>query len=108
MLQRTTTQHNTILLFPLGGGVGNLDTANEMYLTLSKKMFGNTSLIGGASRLVWTHSYYDTEAWERLLQENLGDFSLTQCNRNNSPKVSVTHVRAAKRKDYEKHVTFTE
>ncbi|KAL0811146.1 hypothetical protein ABMA28_010403 [Loxostege sticticalis] len=78
-----------IIAAVIGGGVGNLDTANEMYLTLSKKMFGNTSLIGGASRLVWTHSYYDTEAWERLLQENLGDFSLTQCNRNNSPKMAL-------------------
>ncbi|KPJ12748.1 Calcium-independent phospholipase A2-gamma [Papilio machaon] len=29
-----------------GSGVGNLDTANQMYHTLSKKMFGNTSIIG--------------------------------------------------------------
>lgn len=30
-----------------GGGVGNLDTASKLYHTLSKEMFGNTSLIGG-------------------------------------------------------------
>ncbi|XP_063834103.1 calcium-independent phospholipase A2-gamma-like [Ostrinia nubilalis] len=78
-----------IIAAVIGGGVGTLDTANEMYLTLSKQMFGNTSLIGGTSRLVWTHSYYDTAAWERLLRDNLGDCTLTQCNRHNSPKMAL-------------------
>ncbi|CAG4966175.1 unnamed protein product [Colias eurytheme] len=67
----------------------NLETANQMYLTLSKQMFGNTSLIGGTSRLVWNHSYYDTEAWEKMLRDNLKDCTLTECNRYNAPKMSV-------------------
>ncbi|XP_013165315.1 PREDICTED: calcium-independent phospholipase A2-gamma-like [Papilio xuthus] len=78
-----------IIAAVIGSGVGNLETANQMYHTLSKKMFGNTSLIGGTSRLVWTHSYYDTEAWEKLLQENLRDCTLTECNRYNTPKMAL-------------------
>lgn len=72
----------------LGSG-GTLEMANEMYLTLSKKMFGNTSVIGGTSRLVWSHAYYDTAAWERLLQDYLGDCTLTQCNRIDAPKLAL-------------------
>ncbi|XP_049881276.1 calcium-independent phospholipase A2-gamma-like [Pectinophora gossypiella] len=78
-----------IIAAVIGSGVGNLETANQMYHTLSKKMFGNTSVIGGTSRLVWTHSYYDTEAWEKLLQENLQDCTLTECNRRNTPKMAL-------------------
>ncbi|VVC86918.1 unnamed protein product [Leptidea sinapis] len=63
--------------------------ANQMYITLSKQMFGNTSLLGGTSRLVWSHSYYDTVAWEKMLQDHLRDVMLTQCNRFNAPKMCV-------------------
>lgn len=31
----------------IASGAGNLETATQMYHTLSKQMFGNTSLIGG-------------------------------------------------------------
>ncbi|XP_045762444.1 calcium-independent phospholipase A2-gamma-like [Maniola jurtina] len=78
-----------IIAAVIASGAGNLDTANHMYHTLSKQMFGNTSLIGGTSRLVWTHSYYDTDAWEKLLQENLQDCTLTECNRHNTPKMAL-------------------
>ncbi|XP_059048819.1 calcium-independent phospholipase A2-gamma-like, partial [Achroia grisella] len=78
-----------IIAAVIGSGVGNLDTASEMYHTLSKKMFGNTSVIGGTSRLVWTQSYYDTQAFEEMLQQNLGDLTLTQCNRFHTPKLAL-------------------
>ncbi|XP_041972388.1 uncharacterized protein LOC121728304 [Aricia agestis] len=78
-----------IIAAVIASGVGNLETANQMYHTLSKQMFGNTSIIGGTSRLVWTHSYYDTDAWEKLLQDNLKDCTLTECNRHNTPKMAL-------------------
>ncbi|CAH2098136.1 unnamed protein product [Euphydryas editha] len=78
-----------IIAAVIASGAGNLETANQMYHTLSKQMFGNTSLIGGTSRLVWSHSYYDTDAWEKLLQENLKDCTLTECNRHNTPKMAL-------------------
>ncbi|CAG9568700.1 unnamed protein product [Danaus chrysippus] len=78
-----------IIAAVIASGIGNLDTANHMYHTLSKQMFGNTSLIGGTSRLVWTHSYYDTDAWEKLLQDNLRDCTLTECNRHDTPKMAL-------------------
>ncbi|RVE42891.1 hypothetical protein evm_012471 [Chilo suppressalis] len=72
----------------LGSG-GTLEMASEMYMTLSKQMFGNTSVISGASRLVWSQSYYDTSAWEKLLQQYLGDRTLSQCNRIHAPKLAL-------------------
>lgn len=78
-----------IIAAVIASGVGTLDTARDMYYTLSREMFGNTSLLGGGARLVWTHSYYDTSAWEKMLQDNLRDCTLTQCNRNNAPKLAV-------------------
>ncbi|CAH0714857.1 unnamed protein product, partial [Brenthis ino] len=78
-----------IIAAVIASGAGTLETANQMYLTLSKQMFGNTSLIGGTSRLVWTHSYYDTDAWEQLLQDNLKDCTLTECNRHDTPKMAL-------------------
>lgn len=78
-----------IIAAVIGSGIGNLETASGMYHTLSKEMFGNTSVIGGTSRLVWTHSYYDTEAWEKMLRENLRECSLTECNRYNTPKMAL-------------------
>ncbi|KAH9641562.1 hypothetical protein HF086_017134 [Spodoptera exigua] len=78
-----------IIAAVLASGAGGLDAARHMYYTLSRDMFGNTSLLGGGARLVWTHSYYDTAAWERMLQDHLGDLTLTQCNRHGAPKVAL-------------------
>ncbi|GBP56386.1 Calcium-independent phospholipase A2-gamma [Eumeta japonica] len=78
-----------IIAAVIGSNCGNLQTASDMYYNLSKKMFGSTTLIGGASRLVWTQSYYDTEAWEKMLQENLKECTLTGCNRHNTPKMAL-------------------
>lgn len=35
-----------IIAAAIGSGVGTLDTARHMYYTLSREMFGNTSLLG--------------------------------------------------------------
>ncbi|XP_053620383.1 calcium-independent phospholipase A2-gamma-like [Plodia interpunctella] len=78
-----------IIASVIGSGIGTLDTAQEMYTTLAKQMFGNTSLIGGASRLVWSQSYYDTAAWEALLRAHLRDCELSQCNRHHAPKMAL-------------------
>lgn len=78
-----------IIAAVVGGGAGSLDEARHMYRTLSRDMFGGTTRLGGASRLVWTHSYYDTAAWEKMLQDNLKDCTLASCNRKNMPKLAV-------------------
>lgn len=59
--------------------------------TLSNFLNVNYILLG-TSRLVWSHSYYDTDAWEELLQENLKDCTLTECNRHNTPKVRHVNI----------------
>ncbi|XP_060807668.1 calcium-independent phospholipase A2-gamma [Amyelois transitella] len=85
----TGVSTGAIIAAVIGSGIGNLDTAREMYRTLSKQMFGNTSLIGGTSRLVWSQSYYDTEAWERLLRDSLRELQLSECARRNTPKMAL-------------------
>ena len=39
---------------------------------------------------MWSHGYYDTALWEKLLQEHLGDKILIKTVRDpNAPKVNV-------------------
>lgn len=65
-----------------------LDEAAEIYKRLSSQVFTQSAL-KGTSNLVLSHSYYDTELWERLLSEQW-DKTLIETNRNiKCPKVSV-------------------
>lgn len=48
--------------------------------------------IKGTSNLVWSHAYYDTPLWEKLLQENLGNKVLIKTVRDpNTPKVYLSY-----------------
>ncbi|XP_043285174.1 calcium-independent phospholipase A2-gamma-like isoform X2 [Venturia canescens] len=67
----------------------SLDEISELYKALSTKIF-TRGTIRGASNLVWSHSYYDTELWEQMLQEHLGDKDLIKTARDpNSPKFAA-------------------
>ncbi|XP_050297530.1 calcium-independent phospholipase A2-gamma-like isoform X2 [Anthonomus grandis grandis] len=57
-----------------------LDEAAEVYKRISSQIF-NQSTFKGTSSLVWSHSYYDTDLWEKLLREQW-DKSLIDTNRN--------------------------
>lgn len=46
------------------------------------------SRIVGANRLVWSHSYYDTDKWEKYLRQYTGENELIKTARSaNCPKV---------------------
>ncbi|XP_053984774.1 calcium-independent phospholipase A2-gamma-like isoform X2 [Hylaeus volcanicus] len=88
-----------ILAATLGGHKRkSLHEISELYRELSTKVF-TQSAIKGTSNLVWSHAYYDTPLWEKLLQEHLGDRVLIKTARDlNAPKFSaisavVNHAR---------------
>ncbi|CAL7939301.1 unnamed protein product [Xylocopa violacea] len=67
----------------------SLDEISELYKELSAKVF-TQSTIKGTSNLMWSHGYYDTALWEKLLQEHLGDKTLIKTVRDpTAPKFSA-------------------
>ena len=78
-----------IVLFVGGHKRKSLFEVSELYKELSTKVF-TQSAIKGTSNLVWSHGYYDTALWEKLLQENLGEKILIKTVRDPAaPKVFV-------------------
>ena len=79
-----------ILAATLGGHKRkSLNEVSELYRELSIKVF-TQSAIKGTSNLMWSHGYYDTALWEKLLQEHLGDKILIKTVRDpNAPKFSA-------------------
>lgn len=65
----------------------DLDSIAQRYKEISTKVF-NQSALWGTSSLVWSHSYYDTALWEKMLKEYLGEEVLIKTSRNSKcPKV---------------------
>ncbi|XP_066586766.1 calcium-independent phospholipase A2-gamma-like isoform X2 [Prorops nasuta] len=79
-----------ILSIILGGyKKKSLDEISDLYKYMSAKIFTQSAL-KGTSNLVWSHSYYDTALWEKLLQENLGDKTFIKTARDiTTPKFSA-------------------
>lgn len=66
-----------------------MDEISEIYKNLSIQIFTQSPL-KGTSSLVWSHSYYDTARWEKLLQEQIGSQTLISTARNSeSPRVRL-------------------
>ncbi|XP_025989517.1 calcium-independent phospholipase A2-gamma isoform X1 [Solenopsis invicta] len=67
----------------------SLDEVLKLYKELSTRVF-TQSAIKGTSSLVWSHAYYDTALWEKLLAEHLGDKILIKTTRDPmAPKFSA-------------------
>ncbi|XP_071654074.1 calcium-independent phospholipase A2-gamma isoform X1 [Temnothorax longispinosus] len=67
----------------------SLDEVSSLYKELSTRVF-TQSAIKGTSSLVWSHAYYDTALWEKLLAEHLGDKILIKTTRDpNAPKFAA-------------------
>ncbi|XP_046344342.1 calcium-independent phospholipase A2-gamma-like [Haliotis rufescens] len=49
-----------------------LDECEILYKDFSQQMFTRNRVLG-TSKLVWSHAFYDTEAWENILKKELGE-----------------------------------
>ncbi|CAG9835357.1 unnamed protein product [Diabrotica balteata] len=65
----------------LGLKQNSLDEISEIYKSISNQIFNQSAFIG-TSNLVWSHSYYDTSLWEKLLREQWQDMLLIETRRN--------------------------
>ncbi|XP_076231810.1 calcium-independent phospholipase A2-gamma isoform X2 [Calliopsis andreniformis] len=67
----------------------SLNEISELYKELSIKVFTQNA-IKGTGNILWSHSYYDTALWEKLLQEHLGDKILIKTIRDpKTPKFAA-------------------
>ncbi|KAM7405056.1 hypothetical protein PAMP_012345 [Pampus punctatissimus] len=78
-----------VLAFMLGLAHFPLEECADMYRRFGSEVFRQNRLVG-TMKMGWSHSYYNTETWETILREKLGDRILIKTARDNlSPKVSA-------------------
>ncbi|XP_077070458.1 calcium-independent phospholipase A2-gamma-like isoform X2 [Siphateles boraxobius] len=78
-----------VLAFMLGLAHISLDECEEMYHRFGTDVFRQNPLVGTV-KMGWTHSYYNTETWEMILREKMGEEILIKTARDEqSPKVSA-------------------
>lgn len=78
-----------VLAFMLGLARFSLEECADMYRRFGSEVFRQNPLVGTV-KMGWSHSYYNTETWEAILQKKLGDRILITTARDElSPKVSA-------------------
>ncbi|XP_034550972.1 calcium-independent phospholipase A2-gamma-like [Notolabrus celidotus] len=78
-----------VLAFMLGLAHFSLEECADMYRRFGSEVFRQNPLVGTV-KMGWSHSYYNTETWETILQEKLGHRVLITTARDElSPKVSA-------------------
>ncbi|XP_078424605.1 calcium-independent phospholipase A2-gamma [Cetorhinus maximus] len=78
-----------ILAFMLGFFQIALDDCEEMYRKLGTDVF-KQNVIVGTMKMGWSHAFYESEPWEKILKERMGEELLIQTARNQkSPKVAA-------------------
>lgn len=66
-----------------------LDEVERLYIEFSGEMF-TRSRVMGTSGLVWSHAFYNSEQWEKILQTELGDKQFIEFARDpRVPKMCV-------------------
>uniref|UniRef100_A0A8C2XKE3 Patatin-like phospholipase domain containing 8 n=1 Tax=Cyclopterus lumpus TaxID=8103 RepID=A0A8C2XKE3_CYCLU len=77
-----------ILAFMLGIFQIPLDECEEMYRKLGSDVF-KQNVIVGTVKMSWSHAFYDSEIWENILKERLGEGRMIESARDpHCPKVS--------------------
>ncbi|XP_051885777.1 calcium-independent phospholipase A2-gamma isoform X2 [Pristis pectinata] len=75
-----------ILAFMLGFFQIPLDDCEEMYRKIGTDVF-KQNVIVGTMKMGWSHAFYESEPWEKVLKERMGEDLLIQTARNpKSPK----------------------
>ncbi|KAG7520540.1 hypothetical protein JOB18_031535 [Solea senegalensis] len=77
------------LAFMLGLARFSLEECADMYRRFGSEVFRQNPLVG-TMKMGWSHSYYNTETWETILREKIGNKVLIKTARDQlSPKVSA-------------------
>ncbi|XP_054464723.1 calcium-independent phospholipase A2-gamma-like [Anoplopoma fimbria] len=78
-----------VLAFMLGLAHFSLEECADMYRRFGSEVFRQNPLVGTV-KMGWSHSYYNTETWETILREKLGNRVLIKTAGDElSPKVSA-------------------
>ncbi|XP_040917951.1 calcium-independent phospholipase A2-gamma-like [Toxotes jaculatrix] len=78
-----------VLAFMLGLARFSLEECADMYRRFGSEVFRQNPLVGTV-KMGWSHSYYNTETWESILREKLGNRVLIKTARDElTPKVSA-------------------
>ncbi|KAJ6656249.1 hypothetical protein lerEdw1_003977 [Lerista edwardsae] len=78
-----------ILAFMLGLFHIPLDECEELYRKLGTDVF-KQNVIVGTVKMGWSHAFYDSEMWEKMLKERLGSDVMIETARNpRCPKVAA-------------------
>ncbi|TNN73526.1 Calcium-independent phospholipase A2-gamma [Liparis tanakae] len=78
-----------VLAFMLGLAHFSIEECADMYRRFGSEVFRQNPLVGTV-KMGWSHSYYDTETWETILREKLGNRVLIKTAGDElSPKVSA-------------------
>uniref|UniRef100_A0AAV2IX82 PNPLA domain-containing protein n=1 Tax=Knipowitschia caucasica TaxID=637954 RepID=A0AAV2IX82_KNICA len=78
-----------ILAFMLGIFQIPLEECEQMYRKLGTDVF-KQNVIVGTVKMGWSHAFYDSEIWENILKERMGERSMIESARDpQCPKVSA-------------------
>lgn len=78
-----------ILAFMLGIFQIPLEECEQMYRKLGSDVF-KQNVIVGTVKMGWSHAFYDSEMWENMLKERMGEGSMIESARDpHCPKVSA-------------------
>ncbi|CAN9508248.1 unnamed protein product [Ophioblennius macclurei] len=78
-----------ILAFMLGIFQIPLEECEEMYRKLGSDVF-KQNVIVGTVKMGWSHAFYDSEIWENILKERMGEMSMIESARDpNCTKVAA-------------------
>lgn len=85
----------SIIACTIGASGKSINDVSALYKDLSTKVFNQNAFFGARS-LFWSHGYYDTSLWEKMLKEHVGDTQLIKTMRKRRcPKIgaisTVTH-----------------
>ncbi|XP_032825731.2 calcium-independent phospholipase A2-gamma [Petromyzon marinus] len=76
-----------ILAFMLGVYRIPLQECEEMYRQLGSDIFTQNVFVG-TMKMGWSHAFYDSQAWEKILKERMGESRMIETARNSgTPKV---------------------
>nr|XP_033815023.1 calcium-independent phospholipase A2-gamma [Geotrypetes seraphini]XP_033815024.1 calcium-independent phospholipase A2-gamma [Geotrypetes seraphini]XP_033815025.1 calcium-independent phospholipase A2-gamma [Geotrypetes seraphini]XP_033815026.1 calcium-independent phospholipase A2-gamma [Geotrypetes seraphini] len=78
-----------IIAFMLGLFRMPISECEELYWKLSSDIF-KQNVIVGTVKMGWSHAFYDSETWEKMLKERLGSGLIIETSRNiDCPKVAA-------------------